>query len=442
MKKILLIGAGLSSSSLIEYLLNNSEKFDWKITVGDMSEELAKFKVKGHKNARPIGFDIFNETQTKEEIKNHDLVVSMLPAAMHPKVAKVCLEFKKHMVTASYVSDEMKALCEDVKKAGIIFMNEIGVDPGIDHMSTMQALEKIKAQGGEVFLYKSFTGGLIAPKYDNNPCNYKFTWNPRNVVVAGQGTAKFLEDGEFKYIPYHNLFISYNRFTVLNYGEFEGYPNRDSLKYRSLYGLDKVETMVRGTLRRPGFCKMWDVFVQLGMTDDTYTIENSENMTFREFTDAFLYSNPVETTEQRLSNFIGIDDDSNTMYRLRWLGLFGNDKIGLKNATPAQILQKLLVEKWKFEDGDRDMIVMQHQFGYKVNGKQKLLKSSLAVEGKDNLNTAMSITVGIPVAIAVKLILTGVINIPGVHVPVIKEIYEPVLNELKEWGIEFIEEEE
>ncbi len=441
MQKILIIGAGLSSSSMIEYLLKNSETHDWKITVADMSLELAHLKVKGHKNARPITFDIFNEQQKIEEIKNHDLVVSMLPAAMHPMVAKICLQYKKHMVTASYVSDEMKSLDEEVKKAGLIFMNEIGVDPGIDHMSTMQVLEKIKALGGEVFSYKSFTGGLVAPKYDNNPWNYKFTWNPRNVVVAGQGTAKFLENGEFKYIPYHSLFSSYTRFNVLDYGEFEGYPNRDSLKYRSIYGLDKVESMVRGTLRRPGYCKAWDVFVQLGMTDDTYTIENSENMTFGQFTDAFLYTNPNETTEEKLANFMSIDTDSNTMYRLRWLGFFGNDLIGVKNATPAQILQKLLVGKWKMEDGDRDMIVMQHQFGYTVKGKNKLLKSSLVVEGKDNLNTAMSITVGIPVAIAVKLILTGVINKPGVHVPVIKEIYEPVLNELQEWGIKFIEEE-
>jgi len=441
MKKILVIGAGLSSSSMIEYLLKNSESYNWEITVGDMSEELAAFKVKGHKNARPIGFDIFNENQRVEEIKKADLVVSMLPASMHPIVAKVCLEYKKHMVTASYVSDDIKKMEVDVQNAGLIFLNEIGVDPGIDHMSTMIVLDKIKAAGGEITMFKSFTGGLVAPKFDNNPWNYKFTWNPRNVVVAGQGTAKFIVNGDYKYVPYQKLFTHTERFNVLNYGEFEGYPNRDSLKYRGIYGLDQISTMIRGTLRRPGYCKAWNIFVQLGMTDDTYTIENSENMTYREFLNTYLPYSQNDTVEQKLSKTLKIDENSATMYKLRWLGIFDKTKIALKNATPAQILQKILENKWKLEEGDRDMIVMQHQFGYKLNGMNKLLTTSLAIEGQDTLNTAMSITVGIPVAIAVKLILTGVINKPGVHVPVTKDIYEPVLNELKEYGIEFIEEE-
>lgn len=441
MKKILVIGAGLSSSSLIEYLLKNSEEHNWKITVADMSEDLAKFKVKEHKNARPIGFDIFNEVQTKEEIQNSDLVVSMLPAAMHPKVAKVCLELKKHMVTASYVSDEIKNMDEEVKKAGLIFLNEIGVDPGIDHMSTMVVLDKIKSLGGKMKLFKSYTGGLVAPKYDNNPWNYKFTWNPRNVVLAGQSTAKFIRNGRYKYIPYHKLFERVERFNVLDYGEFEGYANRDSLKYRSIYELDNIPTMIRGTLRRPGYCKAWNVFVQLGMTDDTYTLEDSENMTYRDFINTYLKYEEESSVEEKLAKFMKIDEDSGTMYKLRWTGIFSNEKIGLKNATPALILQKLLEKKWKFEAEDRDMIVMQHHFGYEIDGKDKYITSSMVVEGTDNLNTAMSITVGIPVAIAVKLILTGVITATGVKVPMTKDIYKPVLEELKDYGIKFIEEE-
>jgi len=441
MKKILVIGAGLSSSSLIEYLLNNSLTHEWKITVGDMSEELAKFKVKGHKNARPIGFDIFNEIQRNEEISNADLVISMLPANMHPVVAKACLHYKKHMVTASYVSDEIKEMDKEVKKAGLIFLNEIGLDPGIDHMSTMEALENIKIQGGEMVSFQSYCGGLVAPKYDNNPWNYKFTWNPRNVVLAGQSTAKYLYDGSYKYVPYTKLFERTVRMNVLNYGEFEGYPNRDSLKYRSIYGLDNIKTMIRGTLRKTGFAKAWNVFVQLGMTDDTYSIENSESMTYAEFTNTYLkYENNL-TVEEKLAKYLNLDLESNTMYKLRWLGIFENQKIGLKNATPAQILQQLLEKKWKLENNDIDMIVMQHQFGYKINGEEKLMTSSLVVEGKDNIQTAMAITVGTPVAIATKLILTGVIKTTGVHVPVIKEIYKPVLEELKDYGIKFIEQQ-
>jgi len=441
MKKILVIGAGLSASSMIEYLLNNSLTHDWKVTVGDMSEDLAKLKVKNHVNARPIRFDIFDQNQRNEEIKNADLVISMLPASMHPIVAKDCLTYKKNMVTASYVSDELKAMDKDVKEAGLIFLNEIGLDPGIDHMSTMEVLENIKAEGGEMISFQSYTGGLVAPKYDNNPWNYKFTWNPRNVVLAGQGTAKFIYDGVYKYVPYTKLLERTVRMNVLNYGEFEGYPNRDSLKYRSIYGLDNIKTMIRGTLRKTGFTKSWNVFVQLGMTDDTYTIENSENMTYAEFTDTYLKYEQNLTVEEKLAKYLNLNLDSHTMYKLRWLGIFENEKIGLKNATPAQILQQLLEKKWKLEATDIDMIVMQHQFGYQLNGEEKLRTSSLVVEGKDNINTAMAITVGIPLAIATKLILTDVIKIKGVHVPVIKEIYKPVLEELKDYGIKFVEQQ-
>ncbi|MCF6366205.1 MAG: saccharopine dehydrogenase NADP-binding domain-containing protein [Bacteroidales bacterium] len=442
MNKIFLIGAGLSASTLINYLLDNSEEHNWKLRVGDFSLETAKKKIKGHKNAEAIKFDIYDEMQRDEEIKNADIVISMLPARMHHMVAEYCIKHKKDMVTASYVSKELKAMKEDVEKSGILILNEIGVDPGIDHMSAMQVIDRIKEQGGRITAFRSYTGGLVSPKYDNNPWNYKFTWNPRNVVVAGQGSAaQIIVNGKYKYIPYHRLFQRISRTEVLDYGEFEIYPNRDSLAYRKEYGLEDIKTMIRGTMRRPGFSRAWNVFVQLGATDDTYTLENSENMTYREFTNTFLKFVPDLSVEEKICKVFNIDEDSSIMYRLRWLGIFKDTKIGLKNASPAQILQKILVEKWVFGEQDKDMIVMQHKFQYELNGKTKEITSSLVVEGEDNTNTAMSATVGLPVGIATKMILTGKIKTKGIQIPVIKSIYEPVLEELRNFKIKFEEED-
>lgn len=442
MKNIFLIGAGLSASTLIKYLLDNSKKYDWKIRVGDVSIDTVKEKLNGHKNAEAVQFDIFNEKQRDEEIKNADIVISMLPARMHHLTATSCIKHKKNMVTASYVSDELKAMKDEVEKSGIIILNEIGVDPGIDHMSAMQIIDRIHEKDGKISAFRSYTGGLIAPDFDNNPWNYKFTWNPRNVVVAGQGSAaKIIVNGKYKYIPYHRLFKRIERTTVTNYGEFEVYPNRDSLKYRKSYGLENIPTMVRGTMRRPGFSKAWNVFVQLGATDDTYTLENSEKMTYREFINTFLKYHPILSVEGKISNYLNIEEDSSVMYKLRWLGIFENEKIGLKNATPAQILQKLLVKKWKFEERDRDMLVMQHKFEYDLKGKKKEISSSMVIEGQDHIHTAMSSTVGLPVGIAVKLILTGKIKEKGIRIPITKDIYEPVLKELQDYGIKFNEVE-
>ena len=440
MKKILILGAGLSATSLISYLLEISEEHQWEVTVADCVLATAEKKVGTHKNGRAIEFNVKDEKQRRDEINRADLVVSMLPASMHPVVAKCCVSLKKHMVTASYVSDEVKALDQEAKENGVILLNEVGVDPGIDHMSTMQVIDKIKAQGGEMISFRSYTGGLVAPKYDNNPWNYKFTWNPRNVVLAGQGIAKLIVKGKYKYIPYNQLFKRTVRANILDVGEFEGYPNRDSLKYRKIYGLDNIPTMLRGTLRRPGFCKSWDIFVQLGMTDDTYTLEDSENMTYRDFINTYLRYEENMFVENKLCKYLNISPESYSIYLLRWLGIFSEKRVGLKNATPAQILQQLLEEKWALDKDDKDMIVMQHQFGYKLDGEEKLITSSMVFIGKDNENTAMSLTVGLPAAIAVKLILTGKITTPGVHIPVTKNIYEPILEELKGLGIEFIEE--
>ncbi|MFC2096528.1 saccharopine dehydrogenase C-terminal domain-containing protein, partial [Bacteroidota bacterium] len=359
----------------------------------------------------------------------------------HHLVAEKCVEAGKHMITASYVSNEVQALHDEAVSKELLLLNEIGVDPGIDHMSAMKVIDEIKAKGGDIIAFKSSTGGLVAPEYDNNPWNYKFTWNPRNVVVAGQSVAQYIDHGKYKYVPYNQLFKRTEKMSILDVGEFEMYPNRDSLSYRKTYGLEAIPTLLRGTLRRPGYCAAWDVFVQIGATDDTYTIENSKDLTYREFINMFLPYNLKDSIEQKLCDYVGIDMESETMSRLKWVGIFDDVKTDLADATPAQILQKLLVGKWALGPADKDMIAMQHQFDYVLDGKNKRITSSLVVKGKDQVHTAMSITVGIPVAIATKLFLTGIIKQKGVIVPTMKDVYEPVLKELEEYGIVFIEEE-
>lgn len=441
MQHILILGAGLSASSLIQYLLDHSEEYNWRIRLGDLSVETAELKINKHPRGEAFFFDVNNEEQCKTEVKKADIVVSMLPASLHYRVARACVDFGKNMVTASYVSPQIEALHEEALAKGILILNEIGVDPGIDHMSAMKVIDEVKAKGGKILSFTSSTGGLVAPKYDNNPWNYKFTWNPRNVVLAGQGVSKFIKNGLYKYIPYHKLFKRIIRTEVLDYGEFEVYPNRDSLKYREIYGLDNIPSMFRGTMRRPGYSRSWDTFVQLGMTDDTFTLENSENMTYREFINTFLRYEPDTPVETKVARYLNIDEDGDIMYKLRWLDLFKPIKIGLKNASPAKILEHILLKKWSLDEDDKDMLVMQHRFDVAIGDKKKTILSSMGVEGSDQTHTAMSKTVGYPVAIACKLILTGIISDTGVKIPTDSSVYKPILAELATLGIQFIEEE-
>ncbi|MCT4622977.1 MAG: saccharopine dehydrogenase NADP-binding domain-containing protein [Schleiferiaceae bacterium] len=443
MKKVLVIGAGRSATSLIKYLLKNAERFEWEITVCDQDFELAQNKINGHPRAKALQFDINDEHARRSQIKSASIVISMLPAHMHIDVAKECIENKIPMVTASYVSPEMKALDGLAKESGIILMNEVGVDPGIDHMSAMKLIDTARSQGAELKIFESFTGGLLARESEkDNPWKYKFTWNPRNVVLAGAGGAvKFKQEGKYKYIPYHQLFRRTEVIEINGNGRFEGYANRDSLKYRSAYGLEEIPTIYRGTLRRPGFCRAWDVFVKLGMTDDSYRLENSEQMTYREFTNTFLAFNPTDSVELKLMHYLGIPQDSDIMDKIVWSGLFSDKKVGVPNATPAMILEKILKDVWTLNEDERDMIVMYHKLGYIVDGHKKMIESSMIVEGDNNEDTAMAKTVGLPVGIATKQILTGEIKLKGVQIPIKKEIYDSMLSELSDYGIRFVEKE-
>ena len=443
MRNILIIGAGKSASTLIQYLLNKSESENLHLTIGDLSLALAQKKTHNHKNAAAISLDIFNEKQRKTEIEKADIVISMLPAHLHIEVAKDCIVYKKHMVTASYISDAMQELDEQAKENNLVFMNEIGLDPGIDHMSAMKVIDEIKEKGGKMILFESFCGGLVAPESDNNLWNYKFTWAPRNVVLAGQGgSAKFIQEGTYKYIPYHKLFRRTEFLEVEDYGRFEGYANRDSLKYRSVYGLDDVLTLYRGTIRKVGFSKAWNMFVQLGMTDDSYKIDNSDTISYREFLNLFLPYHPTDSVEIKTRLYLGIDQDDIMWDKLLELDLFNSNKIvGLFDASPAQILEKILSDKWTLQENDKDMIVMYHKFGYEIDGKQHQIDSKMVCIGDDQTYTAMAKTVGLPVAIATLQILNGKIKTPGVQLPITKEVYEPILKELENFGINFKETE-
>ena len=440
MKNILVIGAGRSSIYLIEYLLNNSTEYNWKITVGDVDEASAKLKTAGHVNAKAIAFDINNAAQREEEIKKSDIVISMLPAFMHGEVAKDCVRLGKNMATASYVSDLMKELDAEAKQKGIILINEIGLDPGIDHASALKVIHEIQEKGGVVHTFKSFCGGLVAPESNDNPWGYKFSWNPRNVILAGQGTAQFLENGKIKFIPYNRIYTQTENIEVDGYGKFDAYANRDSIGYKEVYGLQGIKTMLRGTLRMPGYCIAWDAFVKLGLTDDSWKIHGSENMNWAQLIDALLPEGNGNL-EERMKNFLGKNALPEVMEKLKWLGIYDASPITLKDATPAQILQSLLEKKWLLKAEDKDMIVMQHYFGYTLNGQKKAIVSELVVKGESSSHTAMAKTVGLPLAITVKNILTGKIKLTGVQMPTVKEIYEPLLSELEQVGVIFKEKE-
>ncbi|MEQ9467555.1 MAG: saccharopine dehydrogenase C-terminal domain-containing protein [Ekhidna sp.] len=442
MQHILIIGAGKSSTALINYLLDHASEEHWQITIAEKDLELANAKIKGHSQAKAVPFDVFDDDLLFSLVEEHDLVISMLPASLHIHVARKCAELKKHFLTASYLTKEIEALNGQFENAGKIMIMEMGLDPGIDHMSAMKVLNELRDKGCELTGFETFTGGLVAEEsVGDNPWKYKFTWNPRNVVLAGQGTCKFIQEGKYKYIPYHKLFRRTEAIYIPDYGYFEGYANRDSLAYLDVYNLRGIKTLYRGTLRRPGYCAAWDVFVQLGATDDTYQMENVSNMTHRQFINSFLSYNPKDSVELKLAHYLNLDLDNGIMFKMKWLGMFDDEPVGLNQGTPAQILEHILKKKWSLNPNDKDMIVMWHKFNFIDNGTPREIQSSMVTLGDDNLNTAMSKTVGLPLAISAKLILQGKINLTGVQVPIRKEIYEPVLEELINTGLIFNERE-
>ncbi len=441
MKNIFVIGAGRTATALISYLLENAGEHRWKITVGDFDFTLAKQKIGNNPHGRAIKFDAFNELQRENEISHSDIVISFLPPSLHEIIALECLKQKTNMVTASYVSPAMMKLDEEVKKNGLIFLNEMGLDPGIDHMDVMQLKEKVEDEGGEIISLKSFCGALISPESDDNPWHYKFTWSPMNVILAGQGNARYKENSQIKEVFYKNLFQNTEKINVPGLGSFEAYPNRDSIPYILKYGLNNVNDFYRGTLRRPGFCEAWDALRKIGLTNNERIWKNTDDLTIAEWVKSSLPLSNGKPLDDEIASYLNVSKDDEIFKKIAWLDLFSNKKINSAQATSAQILLDLLMDKWEFCERDRDMVVLQTEIIYKSSAGRKKISSTMIYKGIDKLNTAMTNTGGLPVGIAVKLIADGAIQEKGVVIPVHRDIYIPVLKELEDYGIKFNENE-
>lgn len=441
-QKILILGAGLSAHYLLDYLHTQSKIYTWKIGLADHSDTLLRQK----KEAFPMLYihplDIMDSGEALKLFHQYDVIVSLLPAVFQPMVAKYCLQMQCHLLTASYLPPEIKALEPKVKDAQLFFLNETGLDPGLDHLSACALIEQIKQQGGEIDTFRSFAGALVAPESEDNPWNYKFTWNPQNVVKAGQnGMAQFLKNDLKQYIPYWQLFQRTQPVEVEGLGSFEAYPNRDSLKYQTAYGLEYINTLERGTLRRPGFAKAWNLLIQMGLTNDELLLQNLEHTTYRAFTSSFIKMDSQKDLLQSLKDYLKItsEDDLDALQKIQWLGLLEDEKIGLHKATPAQILLHRLQQKWDLKPQDKDMIVMQHQIEYSKEGKRYRLTADLFVKGDDSKHTAIAKTVGLPLAMAAELLMQGKVTLRGVYIPTLPVLYKPILAALAEQGIKFKE---
>lgn len=427
---ILVFGAGKSATVLIDYLKKVVIIKNWRLTVADGDLQTVKAKLGDHPTAVAVQLDILDEEKRRELIQQADVVISLMPPALHYHVAVDCLAFGKHLLTASYVDEQIKLLKDNIQEKGLLFLCEMGLDPGIDHMSAMQLIHRIQEAGGTITSFRSHCGGLVAPESDNNPWHYKISWNPRNVVLAGKAGAVFLENGTEQYLSYDQLFIQAGEVQIPSLGSLAYYANRDSLSYINLYQLNTASTFIRTTLRHPDFCKGWARIVALKLTDETITYQTN-GMSMVEFMEAHLKQHQLSV--DLLSN------DTNIQSQFAFLGLTENIPINQGLSTAASILQWRMEQTWVLAPSDKDMIVMLHEIDYTLNDQQKTVNSSLVVKGEDHLRTAMAKTVGLPLAIAAVLILEGKIKETGLHIPIIPSIYEPVLAKLAEEGILFEE---
>lgn len=440
MKKILLFGAGKSTTVLIDYLLKYSEQENWKLIVVDADLRLAKSKTANHPNARAFSFDINIDHERKALIDEADVVISMLPPVHHLLVAKDCIACKKHLLTASYIDSEMERLRKDVEKNELIFLCEMGLDPGIDHMSAMHLFDTIREEGGTITGFKSHCGGLVAPESDTNPWHYKISWNPINVVNAGKMGAVYKTKGELIEVDYYEVFEDNETIWVPGVGEYAWYPNRNSLAYMPIYHLQEADTFLRTTLRHPNYCKGWHCVVLAGLTDnaDEATIKNFKGRSFSSWFHACLnFYTKSENLTDFLRRYVAKEDHELIKNLFEYLGLMSQEVIPEHAKTSEDILKYLLETRLVLSPNDKDMVLMLHEVEYSKHGRQQSLKSTLVVKGDDNLHTAMAKTVGLPLAVAAKLILNGHIATKGLHIPTSKEIYTPVLAELAKNGIFF-----
>ncbi|MBX2985843.1 MAG: saccharopine dehydrogenase NADP-binding domain-containing protein [Bacteroidia bacterium] len=440
-QSILILGAGRSSGSLITYLGQWTSSNNIKLTVADLDELEAKRKSAAYPHIKTVQLDIHDSEQFEALIVDSTVVVSMLPHALHPKVAKLCIKHSKHLATASYAKREIMAFDKKAKENGLSFLFELGADPGIDHLSACKIINDIKEKGGTITSFKSFTGALMSPKNENdNPWNYKFTWNPKNVVTAGQGEmARYRVSELTYYVPYTRLFNKLWHINFPKLGAYEAYANRNSLDYTKHYRIEGVPTIIRGTLRRTGFCEAWNALILLGITENTTKITIPKNYSYKDFFLKFTDSHNTFSNRKAFEGLIGTPISKPTWEKIKYLKLNSNKIIGAGTYTPADVLEKLLLERWQLNPKDQDLLVMYHQIDYTLNESTHTITSCMSLKGKDAAHTAISDTVGLPLAMGVKLLLNGQIPKKGVILPVIPEIYIPILNELKEYGIVFKE---
>jgi saccharopine dehydrogenase (NADP+, L-glutamate forming) len=446
MMKVLVLGAGLVTRPHVRYLLDVPE---FEVIVASRTVSKAKALVDGHPRGVAKALNVEDRSELEDLVSQADLAVSMLPYVYHPTVAALCVKHGKHMVTTSYVKDEMRALDTPAKEAGVILLNEIGVDPGIDHMSAMKVIHAVERQGGRIASFMSWTGGLPAPEASDNPFGYKFSWSPKGVLLASRNPARFQKNGRIVEIPGEELFDHYWPVQIEGLGEFEGFPNRDSMPYTQTYGIQPTGWMFRGTLRNVGWCATLKKIAELGLLDETplpgatSASLRSTPATFREFLAYMLNTNPETDLAHYLAQRWGMCDDSKPITDLAWLGLFSDDLLPEGRVTPVDIMAEQMQKKMAYQPGERDMIVMQHEFVAEYPDHKEAITATMIDYGIPYGDTSMARTVGLPAAIAVRMILQGEISgLTGVHVPVIPEVYEPVLAELATLGISLGEKTE
>lgn len=443
MKKILILGAGHSTPYLISYLLDEATAYDWQVTVADKNLDVAKLRISGYTQANVLQLDINDIARRTQIIQESDIVINFLPPNFQYVVALECIHGNTHMITASYQDERLPDIDAEAKRKGILILNEMGLDPGIDHMSAMDLIERIKRHGGTVLAFRSYGSGLPAPEVKVNPLRYCITWNPRNVIMAGETGAQYLYKSRIKILPFHEVFQRTWNVTVEGIGELEAYPNRDSLRYRTLFGLDQVHTMIRGTLRYPGWSETWLQIVRLGLPNEILKIPNITSYTYRELVEMFLplYA-PGADLEHEVANFLNISPTGKIMENLKWLGLFSNEKIKTQGETAADVLIDLLRRKLVLPANARDVVAIYHELevGY-INRRERII-SSFVEYGDVGGFTGMAKTVGLPAAIAAKLVLTGKFTEGGCLIPTNPAVYKPVLHELREMGYAFKEHSE
>lgn len=441
MVSILIVGAGKSASYVIEYaLLNtNKKKQVWNVTIADSDEATLKHKVRNYPNANIAVLDIANEKERQKLVKAADIVVSLMPPQLHTLLAKDCLQFKKNLITSSYASDEMQSLHKNAQEAGLMFMCEMGLDPGIDHMTASSIFEAVHKVLSEVKSFKSYCGGLIAPESDDNPWHYKFSWNPKNVINAGKDGAKFRKNGKVTVQNYEQLFTNNNVIHCNGVGDLAYYANRDSMHYIDTYNLDEASDFMRATLRHPDFCKGWDALITMGLTDTSRNFD-TDNLSYDTWIKEFIgYDDTNVDIETFTWNKYKIKD-LKVRKMIQWLNFFDSKKMLPGNKTPGDILLDILIDKWQMQPEDKDMVVMQHEIEYCNKGVCNKLVSSMVVKGENSEFSAMAKTVGTPMYILTELLANKIIVPPtGVLIPTMPQVYRPIINRLEKYGIVFEE---